>query len=280
MGSQKMSLKRAAELCAGEFTVRYGDGSEESIWVRTLTQVEREESEDAQAAAMMDARKKFGEGSARRTAIAELVASHGAEELVDVIVQAEFESLVMRAHRRARGLSVIEEPDLDSAKGAADRVRMQEDYERKKRERDKLIEESSEVVIDERRQELRKVEIEKVRQDALTILVRNGVFGLVSFLPQDYRVFYGVYLAEDHSQRYFDTIEEVRDLPDRIREQLWAVATEVDQIRPCEIKPSRGASVPPTGSAEITQESTEALLTGDSPGRTSRKRSSPGGQRR
>jgi hypothetical protein len=276
MGTQ-MSLKRAAELCAQTFTLDLQDGSTETIWIRTLTALEREEATEAHANLRQEIRRKYAEGTARREALVGELEVLDSSSLIGIILQSEWRDIAQRARR---SLPALMPPDLSNYRTEEKREQARERYEKAQEEQTASIGAAIDELTAKRETELaersREEILAKALKLAIEIAIANDAFGI----EDDYKIFYGVYAGDDHDERYFEDIETVRSLPDSVKHAFRQAAREVDNVEPVDIKNSRGRSVTLTGPAESIPDATKVRSTKNSPESGLPKKRSRGGRKR
>lgn len=258
MGS-KMSLKRAAELCAQPFTIEYPDGSE-SIWIQTRTDQDIRAMQEAIVKDRLAIRDRYRPGTDHYQALVATIELSSVEELVAQIIDNEEQRIRERAERGLPRLMPFEDGKF---KNEEDRRRAEIAHE----DRVKALEEK----IDEKMRELAAARETQLLAMPKDDLVRMAIEPQISYridsdtmgLVQDYVIYDSIRDGEDHDARYFDSVEDVASLPPTVKAMLMAAITEVANIRPCDIKNGQGRSVMPTGPAETTPEPTEVLSTTD-----------------
>jgi hypothetical protein len=271
-----MSLKAAAELCAQEFTVNYEGGGIETIWIRTRTQAEIEEEERQMADARLAIKEKYRVGT---TAYQSLVIDMDMESdrsLAALIAGAEELEISRRAIRDLPSLIPFDPSKYHSE---SDRARAEEEFDKRRAERDDCYRQKVNELTSKREEELLTLAHEKLVELAAGPVIRNLVRIETEILAQSYIIKDCVRDGEEHARPYFDSVEEIPP-PGAVRDSMLAAIEAVDQIRPVEIKNSQGRSVMQIGPADDTRERTGDSLTNDSPGRGSRKKSSRGGRKR
>jgi hypothetical protein len=275
MGS--MSLKSAMELCAREFEITYLDGSVETIWIRTITSMERHEADDAHAERIRSLRAEYQAGSPKNEALRLHLEPQQASELAQMVIGAEAFELLHRAQRQVPQLIPLDaskyrtEPALAKAEDA---------HEKLEAERVARVGAVAEDLARSREEQLLKLPKADLVEQALVLLVRNAIYQDASGLGDEYRILYSVRQVDDHQVPYFDSLDEVSALPLTVKELLTEAINQVDRIKPADIKnlPGRfGLGIGPAGS---TPGPTVDPLIQDSPAQTSPRTRSRGGRKR
>lgn len=228
----KLSLRQAAELCAMSFTVKYPDGSEEKLWVRTRTQSETEEALESTAEKRLALRERYAKGSVNYRLLVSNFDSFTTEELAKMVSQIEIVDLQRKAQTK-----VAQPMPLDVSKYSSKTAlaKAEDEYEIRKQEYQKLVQAEVDKLTEQRIQVL----VTEPRDQLIEMLVRMQIQVVIneetSKLLEDYTIFDCIRKGEDHSQRYFESIDEIPDAP-QIRNMLIDCIDQVDAIEPIEIK--------------------------------------------
>lgn len=281
MGKQKLlSLKTAAALCAQEFTVTGQVGSEEieeKIWVRTLSELEMREAQDEQAALTLAVRKQYASGEVKYEALKSQIEMLSDSELVMMILNGEALDLRNKAEKKCAKLLPF---DASAYRTEADRIKAEAEYEKRQEEHAQAFEAAVAQVVEAREAQLLEKGRAELIDTAMLYAVRQAVFTDTVGLTNDFKILYGVYDAENHEERYFTSIDEVRALPATVKQMILLAISQVDAIEAVDIKNSQGRSVLQIGPAETIPEATPDLSTTDLPESASPKKSSRGGRKR
>ena len=273
---RKLSLKAVAESCAQTFTLNLGDGSEERIWVRTQTQVERDCMRSALEEKRVEVQRRYTVGTtAHECYIWELRQKSEMELASDVAAQ-DYTLLQNRARTK---LPRLIPPKQDGYRTEAERLKAEADHEKRSDEWLLSWKEATEKLVAEREDELCKLEKDKLVEMAAMAFFKAKVEEDLEPIAEAHIICDCVRLESDHSGPYFDLLEEV---PDRgwVRTFLLMAIRVVDDVRPVDIKNSEGKSVLPSGLAVNIQEVTEESSTTDSPESASPKKKPRGGSKR
>lgn len=276
MGSEtrKLSLRNAMEMCAKEFTVEYASGSEK-IWVRTMTHPEYSEAQDVLAVRRQEIKRKYTPGSPQYDWMTEELSEAQPDVLAKMIVAGELQEIAKKATKQAGALEPL---DLDRYSDDDARDKAQEEYDAREKAYDEGVNTIIEGLIDARVAELVALDFKELVTLAARPALTKRVSEELNELFAAYKIFACVRDVDDHSVRYFDSVDDVLSLPATLRGYLYAATDEVDGITAVDIKNSLGKSVLLTGLAENTQEVTKASSTRRSRGSGSRRKKSPGGQ--
>lgn len=256
-----MLLKEAARLCAQSFTVHGSDGSEEKIYIRTVSDPEKAQIGEAQAAYMIKLRESYVEGKPKREALLTEIDAMSDERIANMLVQADGFDILKQAKRKVSKLMPL---DLSKCKSEDERLKLEEEHEALKLQHAAEINDAVHELCDEREKRLLEQGHENLVRSALRLAINIAINQDAEGLSDDYRILYGVY-CEDQQTQYFNTIDEVRALPNSIKETLTAAINQVEMVKPVDIKNSQGRSVLLSVPAETTPEATPESSTIDSP---------------
>lgn len=258
---ERRGLLKAAELCAQTFNVHYGDGESESIWIRTLTSSEYGEIDDKLAARRREVWSKYAEGSDRRVVLSNELESQSTSDLVAFLLMFEVQDIARKSRRRVPALMPFN-PDKYTDEAA--RLKAEEEYKHREEEHQQMVKKTIEDLTAAKEKEFLSKQRGELLDLALRLTIRKAVNEDEGTLPEDYRILFAVYLGDDHSKRYFDSLDEVQSLPTSIKVDLLRAINEVDTVRPIDIKNSAGRSGQQIVPAENTLEPGTAPSTGDS----------------
>lgn len=275
MGKErKLSLRHAAETCALDFTITYSDGSEEKIWVRTLTEPELREVEELQAEQMRKVRAWYAPDSARYAEIKAMIDMEPASSSIPVVIESERAELAKKAAKRvARPMPL----DDSKCRNDADREKLMAKHWEMIEERERQIDTICESIVSDREEQLKALPIAELREMHLALALRSAVYTEAAMYSNALKIMYSIYDGENHDERYFESPADVLALPMSVKEYLLSLVSKVDQVTPFDIKNSQGRSGLGIGPAENTPEATTESSTTDSPASGSRKKRSRGG---
>jgi hypothetical protein len=276
MGNERMTLKRAAELCAQEFTVRYGDGSEEVIWIRTRTQLEIDESETAIAKRRLALKERYSPGQPDYESLVLDLQLTEPATLAGMVAAMDMDEI---GRRVARELPQLIPLDPSKYHNESDRQKAESDYEDRKAAREQEWEQKVKEALDKRQGELVALPMTELSEKAIPAYLRQRIAAETLAWREAYLIYQCVRRADDHGEPYFDSVEDVPEQA-AVRGPLLASIGQVEAVTPIDIKNSPGRSVSPSGPAASTPEVTPESSTAGSRESGSRKKRSPGGRRR
>lgn len=293
MGAKKtaISLKDAASLCAMEVTIPFEDGTEEKVWVRTPTDLERQQASIAKLEARGRFRKMYVDGAPAYEELKETVRDYGESQLAAILAKSEMPALAEKARRNCGQLI---EPDWTKYTTDEQRDQVAEEYNARQEEYErKVVDELNRLISEKEESLIAKESLDSMRERVLRITISQTVtqhtearYEMLGEKPvmvspgfdEEYLIFHSFYQM-DKQTRYFDSIEQVRDLNDAVKMMLFGYARSVNFVGPSDIKNLLSRSEEPTGPAETTQALTTESSTTGSQESGSRKKSSRGGRK-
>jgi len=270
------TLKEAAESCAQVLTVEYEDGSEK-VLVRTRTDPEIRASEEAVLEYRKSLRERYKPGSDFYQDIIEDLRLESQQRLIEIILDAEARDLVAKARRH---VPTPIPPDMSRDLGPNEREKLDAEYEVRKAEYVRLLEEKARAFSVDREEKLSGLSDETLVEEATKITIRAAVEMETGAIRQFHMIKDSVRQADDPSKPYFANIEELQALPAQALGMLAIAVSSVDSVTGFDIKNSLGRSVLQIGPAESTPEATKDHSTRPSQGSSSRKKTSCGGAKR
>lgn len=277
MGSKTLSLKDAAAMCAQEFTVQYSDGSEEKIWLRTPTNIEIHEADDAINKAQLELKERYKIGSLKYQAMTASLDMLTPLELAQHI--AAYESIDREAICRKKvARPMVPDWSRYTTETALEKAR--EDHDTRMSEWQSKVNTLYDEETAKRIEQLAAQPIDELVALASKPLIRQQINAEIAEITEAYAMMASIRRADDHSQPYFDDIEEIRSMPEPVKNVLRLAYKQLGDIQPVQIKNGQGESVWPSGLAENTLELTEAHSTADSLASPSPNRNSRGGRKR
>ena len=247
----------SAASCAQAFTVEYEGGSEK-IWIRTPTQADLDRAREKVAEKRVEVRRKYLPGTPLYEDATNSLSLTTPEELAQLILSERREDI---EERIKASISRPIEPDWDKYKSATTLEKAQSDHEtRMNAYAAEVMDKTNKTLADEIESLVAKPKEELVSEAAIpymrTIL---DVAGTQTF--NDYYIFSSVFDGEDRKTPYFESVDEVAELPDHIKVMLRRAIMELPNISQVDIKNSQGKSVSPSGFAESTPAVTKDLST-------------------
>jgi len=215
-------------------------GRYEEVWVQTVG--DRAEAMEQGHEAMQRKLLEFRPGGERDQALREALALLPVEDLVELVLEGERGKMQARVRQETRD-PVRPRQDKEAGEGGRQFIarlsRYQEQCAEMEGERGARLEE----LMKERRAELLGMAKEQVVELARPRRIDIECWNAFARTCDDWILLRAVRSAEDHSQQYFQEVEEVRALHPLVKEQLRAAYREVDPPER-EALPKASASTP------------------------------------
>lgn len=274
--ASKISLRKAALTCAGEFSISYQDGSTDKVYVRTRTQSEIQAADMATAEERLAIKEKYKTGSTFYNSLVASLEMESEDSLAAIILLSDMGEIAQKARRE---LPVLMPFDPGRYKTAGDLAKAEEAYEQRKADYDNQLDQAVRRLISEREAKLVQSPKSELVEKAIRPRIQMFIEQESQTLLQAWHIYDSVYLADDSSKHYFDNVEEVIDLAPQVKDVFLAAIEQVSIVRPIDIKNSQGKSVMLIGLAEPTPEVSILPSTNDSQGSDSPRKSGRGGRR-
>jgi len=271
---KEISLRNAAELCAQQFTVEYPSGSEK-IFIRTRTRAEIESAERESADMILAIKEKYRSGTTAYQIATRDLDMRTDSELALFGVSPEYPEIGRKVQRELPTLIPFDPAFYHSD---SDREKAREESEKQRAEHMERWEQRVYELATEREQELLKLPREQLVEIAVRPYIESRINVEVAELMEAFAIRDCVREGEDHSNRYFETMEDV-PAPGSVRNYLIAAIGQIELVDGFDIKNSQGRSVMQIGPAESTQDASQDRSTQDSQASTSPKPRPRGGSR-
>lgn len=257
MGSN-VSLRNLAEQCAQEFTVNYASGSE-TIWVRTRTQAEIDATNIEIAEHRLRIATSYDPGNTLYNALISSLRLESDTGLISIILGAEYMEFVRQARS---ALPTLLPFDGSRYRTDADRQRAEKEHKKRLAKWQEDLDSKTREYMDRRREQLIAMSHDELVDKAVGPKVQLAIELECAPHLQSYMIRDCIRDGQDHSKRYFESVDDVPLQPE-VRQMLLSAIEQVEQVGVLDIKNSQGRSVLSIGPAENTPEAGQDPSTED-----------------